>query len=66
MSSIPTRESELEKTVLGPLRRTSMQFYFVLAGLALVVAAGVAITVPCAALSAAWVLRARPTAAVAR
>ena len=42
MSSIPTRESELEKTVLGPLRRTSMQFYFVLAGLALVVAAGVA------------------------
>ncbi len=42
MTSIPHRESELERIVLSPLRRTSMQFYFVLAGLGLVCAFGVA------------------------
>ena len=38
MNLIPRRESDLERTVLGPLRRTSMQFYFLLGGLGLVFA----------------------------
>ncbi|MGE5251894.1 MAG: NrfD/PsrC family molybdoenzyme membrane anchor subunit [Bacteroidota bacterium] len=42
MNPIPGRESNLERTVLNPLRRTSMQFYFILAGLGLVFAFGVA------------------------
>ena len=42
MTSIPNRESELERTVLAPLRRTSMQFYVLLAGLALVFLLGAA------------------------
>jgi len=42
MIPIPHRESELERTVLQPLRRTSMQFYFVIAGLGLIFAFGVA------------------------
>lgn len=35
-------ESELERTLLKPLRHTSMQFYFVLAGFGLVIAWGAA------------------------
>ncbi len=42
MTSIPSRESELERIVLAPLRRTSKQFYVVLAGLSLVVLLGAA------------------------
>ncbi|MEW6239354.1 MAG: NrfD/PsrC family molybdoenzyme membrane anchor subunit [Chloroflexota bacterium] len=42
MTSIPTRESELERTVLEPLRRTPTGFYFVIAGLGLVMLTGVA------------------------
>ncbi|MEW6400542.1 MAG: NrfD/PsrC family molybdoenzyme membrane anchor subunit, partial [Chloroflexota bacterium] len=42
MTSIPPRESELERTVLRPLRHTSMEFYFVIAGLGLVFLTGVA------------------------
>lgn len=38
----PNNETELEKTVLQPLRHTSMQFQFILAGLGLVVALGAA------------------------
>src|SRR5512145_1103879 len=41
MNSNPKTESELEKTVLSPLRKTSMQFYFIVVGLGLVLAAGV-------------------------
>ena len=32
----PYRESELEKTVVGPLRHTSMQFWLVMGGLGLI------------------------------
>lgn len=42
MTSTPEHESELERTVLQPLRHTSRSFYFVLAGLGLVLALGVA------------------------
>lgn len=42
MNLISNRESELERTVLEPLRHTSKQFYFVLAGLGFVFALGVA------------------------
>jgi Ni/Fe-hydrogenase subunit HybB-like protein len=42
MTSIPHRESELEHTVLQPLRHTPRQFYFILTGLGLVFAFGVA------------------------
>ncbi len=41
MTSTLKHESELEQTVLQPLRHTSMQFKFVVAGLGLVVALGV-------------------------
>ncbi len=41
MTSIPNRESELERTILAPLRQTSSQFYVVLTGLSLVVLAGI-------------------------
>lgn len=36
----PLRESDLERTVLGPLRHTTLQFKLVVAGLALVLATG--------------------------
>jgi molybdopterin-containing oxidoreductase family membrane subunit len=42
MTPIPQRESDLERTVLKPLRQTTMQFYFVIAGLGLVFLLGVA------------------------
>ena len=42
MNPVHHRESELERTVLQPLRHTSAQFKFVVAGLGLVVALGVA------------------------
>jgi Ni/Fe-hydrogenase subunit HybB-like protein len=42
MTSMPEHESELERTVLQPLRHTSRPFYFVLAALGLVLALGVA------------------------
>ncbi|MCL4529223.1 MAG: polysulfide reductase NrfD [Chloroflexi bacterium] len=42
MTSISNRESELERTVLAPLRQTSKQFYLVLAGLSLVFLLGAA------------------------
>ena len=42
MTSMQPRESELERTVLSPLRHTSMQFYFVIAGLGLIFLLGLA------------------------
>jgi Ni/Fe-hydrogenase subunit HybB-like protein len=42
MTPTPEHESELERTVLQPLRHTSRPFYFVLAALGLVLALGVA------------------------
>ncbi|MEW5956600.1 MAG: NrfD/PsrC family molybdoenzyme membrane anchor subunit [Chloroflexota bacterium] len=40
-----SRESELERTVLNPLRRTSWQFYAVLGGLGLIFAGGAAMLI---------------------
>lgn len=42
MTSKPVHESELERTVLQPLRHTSRPFYFIIAALGLVLALGVA------------------------